>query len=301
MIEENSEIVLDVIVQILGNPKKSYESKGQYGFNCKECDEGRNKGNLEVNVFQGVWKCWSCSEINNTHGSIHKLVKRYGNKKQLKLINTFIPEETKVTQKKKIEKIKLPEFFKKFNEVSSIYPVRKQAINYLKNRGITEEMIDRYGIGFCDNGSHSGRIIIPSYNSKNELNYYIARSWDLHTKAKYKNPEFPKDEIIFFENLIDWNKNITLVEGVFDSIFIPNSIPMLGKHMSPLLFNTLYEKTNGDITIALDGDAWDNAISLYHELNGGNLYGKIMVIKLPLDKDIADLRGLINEYYYEIK
>ena len=162
-------------------------------------------------------------------------------------------------------------------------------------------MIDRYGIGFCDNGSHSGRIIIPSYNSKNELNYYIARSWDLHTKVKYKNPEFPKDEIIFFENLIDWNKNITLVEGVFDSIFIPNSIPMLGKHMSPLLFNTLYEKTNGDITIALDGDAWENAISLYHELNGGNLYGKIKIVKLPLDKDIADLRGLINEYYYEIK
>ena len=76
---------------------------------------------------------------------------------------------------------------------------------------------------------------------------------------------------------------------------------MLGKHMSPLLFNTLYEKTNGDITIALDGDAWENAISLYHELNGGNLYGKIKIVKLPLDKDIADLRGLINEYYYEIK
>jgi DNA primase len=169
------------------------------------------------------------------------------------------------------------------------------------NRGITDEIIERYGIGFCDNGSHAGRIIIPSYNSKNELNYYIARSWDLHTKAKYKNPEFPKDEIIFFENLIDWNKNITLVEGVFDSIFIPNSIPMLGKHMSSLLFNTLYEKTNGDITIALDGDAWEDGLTLYHELNGGNLYGKIKIVKLPLDKDIADLRGLINEYYYEIK
>jgi hypothetical protein len=51
----------------------------------------------------------------------------------------------------------------------------------------------------------------------------------------------------------------------------------------------------------LDGDAWDNAIKLYHELNGGNLYGRIKIVKLPLDKDIADLRGQINEYYIEIK
>ena len=301
MIEENSEIILNIISDFLGTPKKSYENKGQYGFNCKECDDGRNKGNLEVNIYQGVWKCWSCSEINDTHGTIQKLVKRYGNKKQLKLINIFIPSEDNKITKKKTPKLKLPENFKKFNEVSSIYPIRRQAYNYLTNRDITDEMIERYGIGFCDNGSHSGRIIIPSYDKKNELNYYIARSWDLHSRAKYKNPEAAKDEIIFFESLIDWEKDITLVEGAFDSIFIPNSIPMLGKHMSVLLFDTLYEKAKGEITIALDGDAYENAIKLYHELNGGNLYGRIRVVKLPLDKDIADLRGNINEYYITIR
>ena len=299
--DESNEVLLDILTDILGDPKKSYESKGQYGFNCKECDEDRNKGNLEVNIFQGVWKCWSCSEVNDTHGTIHKLVKRYGNKKQLKLLSTFLPEENLPKQKKKVNKLQLPEYFKKFNEVSSIYPIRRQAYNYLTNRGITDEIIERYGIGFCDNGSHAGRIIIPSYDKKGELNYYIARSWDLHTRAKYKNPEAEKDKIIFFESLIDWNKDITLVEGAFDSIFIPNSNPMLGKHMSSLLFDTLYEKTNGNITIALDGDAFDNAVKLYHELNGGNLYGRIKIVKLPLDKDIADLRGQINEYYIEIK
>ena len=299
--DEGNEVLLDILTDILGDPKKSYESKGQYGFNCKECDEDRNKGNLEVNIFQGVWKCWSCSEVNDTHGTIHKLIKKYGKKSHLKTYSVLAPEENLPKQKKKVNKLKLPEHFKKFNEVSSIYPVRRQAYNYLTNRGITDEIIERYGIGFCDNGSHAGRIIIPSYDKKGELNYYVARSWDLHTRAKYKNPENPKDEIIFFESLIDWNKDITLVEGAFDSIFIPNSIPMLGKHMSSLLFDTLYEKTNGNITIALDGDAFDNAVKLYHELNGGNLYGRIKIVKLPLDKDIADLRGQINEYYIEIK
>lgn len=298
---DDNEIIVDLLRDIFGKEKQHYDSKGQIALDCPLCDEGRHKGNMEVNYFQHVFKCWSCGDTNDMHGSLGKLIKKYGKKSHYKTYSILAPEENKPIQKKKVEKLKLPEFFKKFNEVSSIYPVRRQAYNYLTNRGITDEIIERYGIGFCDNGSHAGRIIIPSYDKKGELNYYIARSWDLHTRAKYKNPEAAKDEIIFFESLIDWEKDITLVEGAFDSIFIPNSIPMLGKHMSSLLFNTLYDKAKGNITIALDGDAYDNAVSLYHELNGGELYGRIKIVKLPLDKDIADLRGNINEYYITIR
>jgi hypothetical protein len=42
-------------------------------------------------------------------------------------------------------------------------------------------------------------------------------------------------------------------------------------------------------------------LKLYHELNGGRLYNKIKIIKLPNDKDVCDLRGQIDEYYHEIK
>jgi len=92
-----------------------------------------------------------------------------------------------------------------------------------------------------------------------------------------------------------------LVEGVFDGFFLPNSIPMLGKHMSEKLFDTIYQRAMGNIIISLDGDAWSNAVKLYHELNGGGLYGKIKILKLPEDKDVCDLRGEINDYYYNIK
>jgi hypothetical protein len=63
----------------------------------------------------------------------------------------------------------------------------------------------------------------------------------------------------------------------------------------------LYEKVQGDIRICLDGDAWDNALRLYHNLNGGRLYNRIKILKLPKDKDVCDLRGDIANYYYEIK
>jgi hypothetical protein len=147
----------------------------------------------------------------------------------------------------------------------------------------------------------SGRIIIPSYDSKNKLNYFIARSWDANSRAKYKNPEASKDEIIFFESTINWNEDIHLCEGAFDAIFLPNSISMLGKHMSELLLNTLYEKANGNIIICLDSDAWNDGVKLFHNLNGGRLYGKVKIIKLTGDADVADLRGDISDYFYTMK
>jgi hypothetical protein len=47
--------------------------------------------------------------------------------------------------------------------------------------------------------------------------------------------------------------------------------------------------------------AFENAKKLYHELNGGKLYGKIKIVKLPKDKDVCDLKGNIDEYYIQIK
>jgi DNA primase len=297
---DEKEIIVEMLREILGDEKLHYENHGQISFNCPVCDEGRNKGNLEVNYLQHVYKCWSCSDSNGTHGPLGKLVDLYGNKKHKKIYKLFQPEDTKPKEKYR-PKLRLPESFTLFKESNPIYPVRKQALNYLKNRGIGDDLIEKYGIGFCDTGSHAGRIVVPSYDINGELNYYIARSWDPNSRAKYKNPKAEKDKIIFNENLIDWDKDVYLVEGVFDGFFLPNSIPMLGKHLSELLFNTLYEKTKGDIIIALDGDAWDNAVKLYRELNGGRLYGKIKIVQLPKDKDVCDLKGQIDGHYVNIK
>lgn len=297
---DDKEILLEILHEILGDEKRHYESRGQVSFNCPECDEGRNKGNLEVNYFEHIWRCWSCSDENNTHGTLGKLIDRYGTKKQKKIYTLLRPEEHKPKEKRK-DRLRLPEGFTLFKDSSLVYPVRRQAYNYLKQRGITDEMIEKYGMGFCDRGKFTGRVIIPSYDSEGELTYFIARSWNPHTKAKYMNPEAEKDIIIFNESLIDWEKDIYLCEGVFDALFLPNSIAMLGKHMSELLLNTLYEKAKGNIIIALDGDAFKDAVRLYEELNGGTLYGKIKVLKLPEDKDVCDLKGEIENFYYNMR
>lgn len=293
------EPILGILEDILGDPHMHNDYKGQISYDCPVCsydikglDHLDGKGNLEINYRMGVYKCWSCSDTHNTRGGLYHLIKKFGNKKQIKLYELLKPED--VGEYKRIyQKIHLPKEF-----ISLIDPslgIRlshhyKQALSYLNKRNVTASMIKKFNIGFAYEGMYAGRIIIPSYNSEDELNYFIARSYYSKPKLKYKNPEVQKELIIFNENLLDWDQPVYLVEGAFDSIFVPNSIPMLGKVMGDMLFQTLYDKAK-EIVIVLDGDAWDNAQKLFHKLNGGKLFDKIWVVKMPIDKDIADLQG----------
>jgi DNA primase len=299
------EVLVDLLSEFLGDPHQHYESKGQISFDCPVCaeekglDGGDGKGNLEINYSRHVYKCWACSETYGTHGPLGKLFDQYATKGQKKVYNLIKPEELKQEDVRR-PKLRLPEGFTTFKDSNPRFIPHIEAYRYLTSRGVTDEMIEKYNIGYTVNGDFAYRIIIPSYNLDGQLNYFVARSW-VPKKMKYKNPSVPKDEIIFNEGRIDWDKDIFLCEGAFDSFFLDNSIVMLGKKMSKLLFETLYAKANKNIIICCDGDAFEDGIRVYAELNGGRLYNKIKIVKLPLDKDVCDLRGQIDEYYYEMR
>jgi DNA primase len=299
------EVMVELLSDVLGSPHQHYESKGQISFDCPVCadekglDNGDGKGNLEINYIRHVYKCWACGETHGTQGPLGKLFDGYATKAQKKVYNLIKPEELKQEDKKKV-RLRLPEGFTTFKDSNPRFIPHIEAYKYLQSRGITDDIIDRYKIGYTATGDYAYRIVVPSYNTENTLNYFVARAW-VPKKMKYKNPPVPKDEIIFNEGAVDWKKDVYLCEGVFDSFFLPNPIVMLGKKMSKLLFETLYLKAEGNIIICTDGDAFTDGVKLYHELNGGKLYNKIKLIKLPTDKDVCDLRGQIDEYYYEIK
>jgi len=298
--------VIEILEDILGDCNMHNDYKGQMSFDCPVCsydlkglDHGDGKGNLEVNYKYNVFKCWVCAESHETHGSIYKLVKKFGNPKQLKNYLLLKPDEGEDFSKRVYKTVKLPQDFIPFKEASAglkMTPYYKQAYNYIKSRNITDLMVQMYNIGFCYRGIYENRIIIPSYDCERRINYFIARSYLNRTKMKYKNPEAQKELIIFNEYLVNWDETIYIVEGAFDSIFIPNAIPLLGKFMSEHLFNTLYERAKGKIVIVLDPDAWNDAERLYHKLNCGKLMGRVFAIKLEGDKDIADLQGKLDDY-----
>jgi DNA primase len=156
------------------------------------------------------------------------------------------------------------------------------AKNYLYERGITDEIIEEFEIGYTIRGKYHDRIIFPSYDKDGNLNYFIAR-WFLKEKIKlkYLNPDAEKQEIIFNECKLNLDATIYLVEGVTDHIVTPNSVPLLGKYISPKLLELLHDHAMAYIVIVLDDDAYEDAKNLYRQLNFGDLRGRIKIVRCP--------------------
>ena len=293
-------LLLDVVKEILGQPKKENPTKGQFSFDCPVCSaekdmpDGDGKGNFEVNLNKGLYHCWACGATHNTHGSIGKLITKFGrkeHKKKLKQLGIVL-SETKVKKKEiqEIREISLPEEFIKFKDSNSNDLTHKEAWNYLvKGRNLTPEIIEKFSVGYAKTGEYKNRIILPSYDKDGKLNYFTARSWPSWLKPKYKNPDLPREEVIFNENLINWDSTIYLVEGPFDHIVLHNSIPMLGKELHSKLYDTIMKKANAWVVILLDDDAWDRAKQIYSQLNVGRLHGKVRIIKMAEGYDISQV------------
>ena len=97
-----SELVVEILEDFLGRSHKHYEDKCQISFDCPVCsyhikglEKGDGKGNLEVNYNHHVYKCWACSEVYGTHGTINKLIRKYGNNSHLKQYRLVIPDQIK--------------------------------------------------------------------------------------------------------------------------------------------------------------------------------------------------------------
>ena len=297
-------MVVSILESFLGTPITHYESKSQVQFDCPMCaddkglPEGDGKGNLAINYEKGVYKCWACWERNNMYGSIPYLIKRFGNPKLLKDYLLIAPQTTYV--KRGIEDIPdvvhMPKGFKPFHTASEYDYQYNEAYSYVKKRGLTDKILKKYNIGFTADDIYKGRVIIPSYDIAGELNYFIARGFSKWVKPKYKNPEAAKELIIFNENKINWDGTIYLVEGAFDHIVIPNSIPLLGKFVSDKLYHTLQMKAKGDIIIALDG-GWEerkDSLILYKKLNTLKLYNRVKLITLMDGYDLSLIHEKFN-------
>jgi DNA primase len=154
-------------------------------------------------------------------------------------------------------------------------------------------------MGFCPKGLYAGRVIIPSYDSNNKLNYFIARSVFDDEPYKYKNPPVSKN-VIMFENQINWSEPITLCEGAFDALSIKrNAIPILGKFIPKKLMDSIYERGVTKINILLDSDAQDQALyyTIYFQKQGIDTKNII-----PSEKDASEMGfSDINEIIKNVK
>jgi len=242
------------------------------------------KPKLQVNIESQKWHCWVSNQGGHSIYSLFKKINadsRYFT--ELKDL-VFTPSNRDNKTESKII-VSLPrEFLPLWVINKSLY--RNQAKSFLHKRGITDVDIKKYKIGFCDSGLYEGRIIIPSYDDKGLLNYFVGRSF-VGEKMKYKNPNVSRD-IIPFDWYIAWSKPIVLCEGVFDAMSIrSNAIPMLSKKPSRSLLQKIFEKNVKTIYIALDDDAKKDAYNMSEFFKDFGIDCK--VVKLPTDQDPNDL------------
>ena len=298
---ENNNLLLTLITEVLGKPKKTNKHRGQYAYVCPTCSEekgitdGSGKAKLEVNVKRGVYKCWVCHETHGTQGSIKKLLSTFGGpsiwSKAKKLGISFKTDKTR-QKPQVVVGVELPKGFVRFEDSNPNGMTHKQGWSYLtKQRKLSPETIHKHNMGYTLDNEFSNRIILPSYNNDGTLNYFTARSWLPYTKMKYKNPDVPRETIIFDEYNINWDGTVYIVEGPFDHVVVHNSIPLLGKDIHDKLVKTIMEKSTGHVVILLDGEekVWGAAKSIYSKINVGRMYGKVKIIKLPNEMDIGEV------------
>ena len=247
---------LSILKEILGPYR--IERKGQYLFQCPNPSCRHHKPKLAINLNSGG-KCWICDMRSP---NLRFFVKRFGNRDQLAQWDKITGEidlsnkrASPLDRPEEIEErvqVNLPPEFRSLTSNAGI--AGSPAMKYLTNRGIDEQDIIRWKIGFANEGKYRDRIIIPSFNLDGDLDYFIARTYT-DDWIKYLNPDH-KHDIVFNELFIDWHEDVVLVEGVFDAIVAGNAIPLLTSTLreESKLFSALV-KHNPDVYLALDPDA----------------------------------------------
>ena len=198
-----------------------------------------------------------------------------------------------------MDEVSLPIGFKPLNKEDK---AAKEAYEYVKSRGIDDKIIKRYVLGYIANSadySLRNRVYIPSYDSFNNLTYWVGRDYSGKNKQKAKNAKVAKHSVVFNEGKINWYEPITLVEGPFDHIVVPNSIPLLGKTINneSAVLNALLKRSKSEINIFLDDDATTDANKIYKFLNNkSELRGRINLIETP---DGYDPSLIYQEFGYK--
>jgi DNA primase len=255
------------------------------------------------------WHCWHCDakgrgfytflkKLNASHDLYVELESIVGKPVSnfIKVGNSFDPFNRTEEVVEKVEELHLPvEFASLMNDDGSRQ--YNQAYNYAKKRKITPADVVKYNIGYCSSGLYQDRLVFPSYNKDNKLNFFSARSYYDDSFMKYRNCDASKN-IVGFENLIDFDYPIYLCEGALDAISLRrNAIPLFGKTISDALRIAIAGSNCPEVNIVLDDDALKAALNISEFLTSIGKTTKLIRLQgkdpnvLGFDKTMEQIRN----------
>ena len=285
-----SQLVINILDKALKSKEQNLKKVNEYMWWSPFIQHHKPK--LQVNVQTGKWHCW----VSNQGGhNLFQLLKQVGAPRELYKELSDTLGTTYYTSEKKDDKqvtLNLPKEAKPlWNGGDSVQKLH--ALKFIYERGLDMSDVIRYNLHYCLNGIYQNRIIIPSYDSNGQLNYFVGRDF-YKGGMKYKNPPVPKD-IIGFDLYVNWSEPIILCEGVFDAMAIKNnSIPLFGKTILPKLYKKIVENRVSHVTICLDDDAFKDSIEMASKFMDNGI--EVNFVKLK-GKDPSDLgyKNMINQ------
>src|SRR4051794_418551 len=135
---------------------------------------------------------------------------------------------------------------------------------YLTERGVTPELVEAFGLGYCDKGIMAGRVCIPIHNAGGQTVAYAGR-WVGSVKnlpegkGKYELPSGFREELELFNlHRAKHCKHLVVVEGYFATIRLHGlripAVALMGTSVSIKQLELLAHANARHITVMLDGD-----------------------------------------------
>jgi len=224
---------------------------------CAPTDPTKKK--LAIRTTDDACHCWVCGWKAR---SLAPLLRKYGTQEHLNVYRELTGQggrsDLVTADVEKIQKIELPKDFRLLTLANEMDPDVKAAWRYVYSRGLTDRDAWYFKFGVSDEQRWKRRVIMPSFDSSGELNYFVARAVDKDKKPKYDNPDVDKNPVVFNEINLDWNKRLVLCEGPFDMVKCPeNSTALLGSDLDERheVFNKILLHGT-PVALALDGDMW---------------------------------------------
>ena len=272
---------------IFGDCSVSRDGKN-VAVSCPECGD-KEKKKLSVRLDNWQFHCWVCGSKGRT---LVPMLRKHSAKEVLsyyreKFLGSTLSKSDAPAEIE--ESITHPEGFKLIAEcLGSRDPDVKACISYLKTRGIGIETMWRFRLGVSNIGRHRRRVIMPSFDSDGDLNYFVSRTID-GSFPKYLNCKANKTKIVFNDIDVDWDKELTVCEGPFDLMKCDqNATCLLGSNLGEdtLLFKKIVANET-DVLLALDADMRTKTQKIAASLAS---YGcKVRILELGERKDIGEM------------
>lgn len=189
---------------------------------------------------------------------------------------------------------------KKFVSIVSEGEVFELAIKYCIERKIPESVWKKFFV--ATGGTYQGRMIIPFYDKLGKIYYYQGRTL-IGSHPKYLNRKVgPKR--VYGNHFLELSKPVMIVEGPIDSLFLENSIAILGLSFSESVKEVLDKIQSRYYILDNDSDGRREARKLLEQGEYVFLWDKFLVdvgLKGEKIKDVNDAILKLNKEKFTFK